>query len=450
MLDPIYDHFLFGSLSTTTLKHTLNSAHNSIIDSGPYGLFLGIIIIVFVILYRTQRQLARNSLLRKQLAYDTRLANDKTSFLRLVSRFLRPPMAIIQSGITMAENDSAKNVGNIRAVAYDLNNIDEKIITRIDSDQALHHIRNEPVWPGKKLDTLKSRLFFVPTLLLLLCLFGYNAFFWLVAHHTLNPINLIVQAVLFTLIVQLLFSTINNNVLMRHENERIQALIKFYRQLDTKRSIFAHETQYSLMYAVMKLQESAKSITNDQFRNYTNQGIQSYNLLLSSFRILSQLEHTKLGQTTEQPSINGAIADSIQAELQHIQAKQLNIDIANISTTLKPTIQTSLLIFVLRSILQAAINSSLDGTRINIDCQATDNTLAINITDHGNGTLTEKLHDLDNIADHAKDQQTNAEAIIALNMYLSRMIAHAYDGKLTVTGSEGKGTNVVLSLPVHV
>jgi hypothetical protein len=87
------------------------------------------------------------------------------------------------------------------------------------------------------------------------------------------------------------------------------------------------------------------------------------------------------------------------------------------------------------------------GGRVSVECAAVDDTVALSISDTGLGIAAEKLETIFEPFVQLKEGLADRKGGIGLGLSISRDLARAMNGDLTVESTEGKGARFTLSLP---
>ena len=102
---------------------------------------------------------------------------------------------------------------------------------------------------------------------------------------------------------------------------------------------------------------------------------------------------------------------------------------------------------ILVNLLSNAIKFTPAGGHISAECAATDDTVTLSISDTGLGIPLDKLETVFEPFVQLKEGLADREGGIGLGLSISRDLARAMKGDLTVESAEGKGTRFTLSLP---
>ena len=102
---------------------------------------------------------------------------------------------------------------------------------------------------------------------------------------------------------------------------------------------------------------------------------------------------------------------------------------------------------ILVNLLSNAIKFTPAGGHISAECAAVDDTVTLSIGDTGPGIASDKLDAIFGPFVQLKEGLADRESGIGLGLAISRDLARAMNGDLTVESTEGKGARFTLSLP---
>ena len=102
---------------------------------------------------------------------------------------------------------------------------------------------------------------------------------------------------------------------------------------------------------------------------------------------------------------------------------------------------------ILVNLLSNAMKFTPAGGHISAECAAVDDTVTLSISDTGSGIPPEKLEAIFEPFVQLKEGLADREGGVGLGLSISRDLARAMKGDLTVESTEGKGSRFTLSLP---
>jgi len=102
---------------------------------------------------------------------------------------------------------------------------------------------------------------------------------------------------------------------------------------------------------------------------------------------------------------------------------------------------------ILVNLLSNAIKFTPAGGHISAECAAVDDTVTLSISDTGLGVSKDKLDAIFGRFVQLKEGLSDREGGVGLGLAISRDLARAMNGDLTVESTEGKGARFTLSLP---
>ena len=102
---------------------------------------------------------------------------------------------------------------------------------------------------------------------------------------------------------------------------------------------------------------------------------------------------------------------------------------------------------ILINLFSNAIKFTPPGGRVGANCAAADDTVTIRVSDTGIGIAPEKHESIFEPFIQLKESLADRESGVGLGLAISRDLARAMNGDLTVESAEGKGAHFTLSLP---
>ena len=99
------------------------------------------------------------------------------------------------------------------------------------------------------------------------------------------------------------------------------------------------------------------------------------------------------------------------------------------------------------NLLSNAIKFTPAGGHISAECAAVDDTVTLSISDTGLGVPKDQLEAIFGRFVQLKEGLADRESGVGLGLAISRDLARAMNGDLSVESTEGKGARFTLSLP---
>lgn len=427
---------------TSTLPRTL-------LEASPFILIILLLAVIASFLYQTSRELKHNRVVNERLTFASLLATEKNNFLQLISHYLRTPLTVLSGGIEMAKTDTPPDTYKVLAQsAENLSSTTEALLEKVENEPELKALDTTPIYKVPRKDVMRNKYFAIPAIILAITLGFFYLFFGVIGGVRTTPVNFATQILGLGLTIQLLYGTVHNNLMIKRENARMVALIGFEKRLDAMRSEFIREAQYSIGFSLQKIQELTTKVPNEQYRNYIMKGVNQYNELLRSFRLVTQLENSKVTGVVKPVHVNNAIGDAVKELVGKIQEKKLNVDIAGLDDNPQIRIEPTLLSLTVKALLSNAIDASAEGSNITIKAHVSRGKVALSVIDHGVGMSKLQKDALFKPFSRLDDTETFNKEGAGLSLYLSRMILHAFKGDLGIESVAGKGTTASISLPV--
>ncbi|HMS50222.1 MAG TPA: ATP-binding protein [Candidatus Saccharibacteria bacterium] len=431
------------------IRRFTSSLPRTVLEASPFILLILLLAVIASFLYQTSRELKHNRTVNERLAFASLLATEKNNFLQLISHYLRTPLTVLSGGIEMAKTDTPPETHKVLAQsAENLSKTTEVLLEKVENEPVLKALDTTPIYKVPRKDVMRNKYFAVPAIILGTTLGFFYLFFVFIGGVRTTPVNFATQILGLGLTVQLLYGTVHNNLMIKRENARMVALIGFEKRLDAMRSEFIREAQYSIGFSLQKIQELTAKVPNEQYRNYIMKGVNQYNELLRSFRLVTQLENSKVTGVVKPVHVNNAIGDAVKELVGKIQEKKLNVDIAGLDDNPQIRIEPTLLSLTVKALLSNAIDASAEGSNIMIKAHVSRGKVAVSVVDHGVGMSKVQKDALFKPFGRIDDTETFNKEGAGLSLYLSRMILHAFKGDLGIESAVGKGTTASISLPV--
>ncbi|MBD0321341.1 MAG: histidine kinase, partial [Gemmatimonadetes bacterium] len=142
-----------------------------------------------------------------------------------------------------------------------------------------------------------------------------------------------------------------------------------------------------------------------------------------------------------------AIAASEALVAPQIQARELTYEFGGCDPALAAHADADKLQQILLNLLGNAVKFTRPGGRITASCMAEEDAVAIRVEDTGIGIPADRLEHIFEPFVQVDAKLTRNEGGVGLGLAISRDLARAMDGDLTVVSAEGEGSTFTLRLP---
>lgn len=408
----------------------------------PYILYLGILALVGYYLYQTQEQLRREDRMRKILTKQKVLTEEKRNFLDLTSHYLRTPLTYIRSGAEISERK-----GQSRQLATDLSQAVNHLSLFIESlIEEAGAERNAIVVDEARIKSpLLSRNFLFPALGLTVSV----ALFYIIASGIAgirfeNSIYL-THIILTALILRLLYGMIKNHGLVIAEAAQVKETLEAEQALDHSRSKLLADAGEQLQVRVEHITGLSDQLTDDETsKKIINQGATRLQELARTFSLVSHLESKAIGGEAESIAVRDLAADIIKPFTATLQQKQIKLSVEGFDSGVSLTTNKAFAQLTLKSLIQNAIDASVEGSNITIKCLHSSGRVAFQVIDHGEGIPKEKLSQLFKPFMRVGPVTTFNREGIGLSLFIDRLIMHALGGEVEIMSKLKEGTVATL------
>jgi len=240
----------------------------------------------------------------------------------------------------------------------------------------------------------------------------------------------------------------------RNFTERIEKELAFRKKQNHQKDLFiriaSHEIRNPLANALLLTELSAFETASNEEDDATNKRFAEIrtellmiNRQLSQLLDMSLLEDDKLTLQKEKVEVS-ALLEGIKLSFERTW-KDRRITFTNQGSLYLET-DPHRIDQIITNLLQNAAKYSEAGTGIELSFTHDESKAEIKVTDHGNGIKEEDFeHIFDPYARLAKDKDKTEG--LGLGLYISRTLAHALGGTLTVESTVGVGSTFTLTLP---
>jgi len=245
------------------------------------------------------------------------------------------------------------------------------------------------------------------------------------------------------------------------ENELIEARKKAEESSEAKEAFLAnmsHEIRTPLNAIIGMLRELSKESVTGKQRAYLNSADTASRHLLSiinNILDMSKIESGEFQLENRHFSLNSAIDETVSIVSSDAQEKLIKLEV-NIDPDLKPAQQgdPARIRQILINILGNSIKFTENG-KISIDCKVLKTThslqvVIITITDTGIGMEKSYLKNLFKKFSQENSSTARKYGGTGLGMAITNELVHLMGGNINIDSEKGKGTTVVLEIPLKI
>jgi len=432
------------------VKRIVEATPKEIAYAVPYLFLAGLTALSAVLLYQTRSQLRYIAFLVALLKKDKQLADEKTTFIMLVSHHIRTPLTIIKSSIELALMGEAQDQDLLDAqnAANNLHAACESILSDVEGD---HYLRNivAPDVSKMQQSLYRSWKLILPAILSVTLLVGANIIYLLAGKtHIIIP-SIVLQIVLTISLLVLLFNLIQRRRQRVVERGRLMQQRDHQLALDKARNIFIKRAVKEMSPLLDILKEKLQNLKAMKLTGGMNLSIENLGSLLERFELASELEQGKVIESVSEFDLKSIIQKAIEQSEESVKRKGLNV---------KPVIRSIriyqnkfLVDYVFNALLDNAVRYSKDNTTVHaIFKNATKSTARVDIQNEGEGISSEKLDYLFQPFSSSSNVEVFTEQGIGLNLYLSRLMMRYIGGDISIKSVPNKTTTATIELPVDV
>jgi signal transduction histidine kinase len=190
-------------------------------------------------------------------------------------------------------------------------------------------------------------------------------------------------------------------------------------------------------------------VTEDQRADFARIKVNQQHLALLITEVLNFARVGSGGMSYAVSDVNGcdALKHAIQLIEPLIAQRGLVFDGVSGDSSIVARADSEKVAQILVNLLSNAIKFTPAGGHVSAECAAVDDTVTLSISDTGLGIAADKLDAIFGPFVQLKEGLADREGGIGLGLSISRDLARAMKGDLTVESTEGKGARFTLSLP---
>lgn len=443
----------FGGAVYRGLGNWLESLPSAVVRALPLASLWFLVMLAGLFLLQARQELRRIEFLKSFLQRQKGVAQEKKTFIQLISHYIRTPLTSIggYSELMLSDDDRSlhqpardviEKTKGIKAVA-------ETLISQADArtSQTIAGQNNEYSPKLSRWHWLFVVFPFVMFSLTILVIQFALADFRLIAIPTWALLLLIVVT---ALVMTAALVWIRRKSIRSLERQYRMAEVQSEEKIDDAINQFVTEASESIGSSLNDLESAASSLAAHKDYQKVNQSIEDLQDTIAKFSLLSQLSlanmrHPKTELFSAYEPIEQAIRDSSAV----IQDKRLNINAESIEF---PSLDQdkNLVSFVISTILDNAISYSPQNGQVDIHASfnETKDKVLLSFKDSGPGIPQEKQQLLFKPFSRTEGAEDFTHQGLGLSLYLDKLIARYLGGDISLLSQPNSGTQVNVMLPI--
>jgi signal transduction histidine kinase len=442
---PLSQLAAFSTRLQASIKQFARSVPFPIVAAFPYLIMLMLLALMAYYLYQSQKQLRREDRLRKLYKQQEVLAEEKRNFLELTSHYLRTPLTYIKAGSEMLlrskQNDIlsselAQSVGHLGLFV-------ESLIEEASKNEQLEKISvpKRKIW-----SPLTSRAFLAPVLGFGATLGVFYLIFGVIGGIEFGVNRYVTQLLALFIIVQLFYAVFKNGQNIKQEQATLTETINRHTNLDHARTKLIKDAGEQLMTRTRHLATIINKFEkSDTSKTVMQQGVDRLNELAQAFSLVSNLENDILKGQSEPVSVRRIAAEVIEPLAEKIRAKKIKVEVSGFEDNINLSTNRKLAELTLKTLLENALQASKEGSSIIVKCLHSEDRVAFQVIDHGEGIPKDKLERLFKPFVRVGPVTTFNREGIGLSLYLDRLIMHSLGGEVEIVSRFKHGTTSTIT-----
>lgn len=373
------------------------------------------------------------------------------NFVALTSHYLNTPVNILQASLELLNSQKVLSAAAMSKLKLAVDNLAQDVKGLVQGSQEFSQdvaLSNEEVSKLKVGRLMRNLHVLVPVLAAGLTLAIVNLLFTQTDRYDLSGLMLVGQASAFLLAIFGIVGAYRSVLRNRQTKNTISHQIKLESDLLKRREDFIKKS-YGELNADLGLvvQYGAEIPANNPSRKTFDNGLAMLGAVLAKFQALIAFSQP-LEQLPAPISVSPAFTKALQDHQAQIAAKQIKIS-NTIASNITASLSNEALTQLALSTVDNAVKFSNQGGEINISSRVSKDKLSIHVKDQGIGIEKSKLDQLMTPFSRATDVLKFDYEGIGLNLYLNKVIAEQYGGAIKLISNPSKGTEVVITLPLH-
>lgn len=387
----------------------------------------------------------QNRKLKKALAMSKKTHDGLLGFLAIVSHYLRTASTIIGSSVELLESKLvqpvSQNINDLKAesqtISIGINSIIEKLKQNIETIDKPNQqiIQNKPRW-------FFPTWIIVPTILsVALLLFNYLGLNRLGFWQTGQGAFLFSAIALAASIVILLLSFVLLEG-QRHSNEKLNVSIAASKESLQSRINFIDENKLIISNYVSRLENKSANIDEPDFNRLFGSGLQKLQHIGVAFSKVFELSSAKRNASFVLGK--NQLIHSIARFDDAVKKRQIRLEV-NVPDDIAINLSQHELDHLVAATLSNSIKFSDHGGLVQLSANNDNHEFNLTVRDHGQGIEKDKIDMLMQPFSRATAINTYDHEGLGLNLYITKLIANKYNGKVSVQSAPAKGTSLKFS-----
>jgi signal transduction histidine kinase len=432
-------------------KNLIRRLPTQVVYSFPYALFMLLFAELIMLLMHARRELRELRTLRWLSGRAERLTTMKSTFLELVSHYLRTPLTIMQAGAEGLEQEAGVPSEAVKELQTVLGNIHATIESTISQTASVVGASSDS---EARLAVPRLKAGGYVAVWLPVVGIGAVAFAFIflaneVTDIKVTAVSLITQILIYLILIAAIFQLIRRRQLSRRDAKIQKQLLEQETALQTARDQIIDQTSIALQAYVSRTKQlTAQLPAGSKNTTFITRGLSQLSNVESKFIIASRLKGTQ----SNRPFVLASAANLRAHILPEIseRAKAKNIQLAGPLDMQLAMQEPELLTVVLQSLIDNAVASSAEGSQVTIEAKLKNNMAAISVTDHGAGLSEQQISSLFQPFVKIEGAETFNREGMGFSLYLDSLIMTYLGGSIDLESKPGSGAVAKFSWPQGV
>jgi signal transduction histidine kinase len=434
-------------LVSRAVNHAANfvrSLPKPVVRGVPYLLFALLAVDALLVALGAGREVRELRTLQVLITRMRQVDQEKQSFIELASHYLRTPLTGMLGGVELLRGSDpvpAPSMQAMQTVARDMQVRVEALLQEThrlaDTDADLH--------ASMPLALRRRAGWLVPIVLIGSLWLGFS--YLATRAGTLAPdqVERTIQIIAFTVIATLIYLATRYRQLRRLDTAQLRMVVGRQAGVARARDHLVATANDALGSDMKQLSVLVADSVQLQPRDFIQHSIEEMDAILSKLAVAEELHGTR--------TPNGPVAVELRdiyrraAEPLDSKIRQKHISVECVESPAFATPEPDLLVTVLSSLLDNAVEHSADGGRVEVHAKLIAEGIVITVADEGEGIAADKLPLLLQPFSRAENVENFTHAGMGFSLYLDKLILSYLGGNISLDSTQGKGTTVTVYLP---